>query len=703
MRTKRLWHGVFSACIGMLVFCVFGAGGVNEKVEAISWSWKSRHLSSPSIHSSKIKIILLDQASLVWGAQNDLSWPWPRQVHNPLIKFCKESGAKAIGFDVVFTEESNIVNDDLMFGQEIKEYGHVAMATFLHKENKGQGPRESLERHSLLPFAWPDVPKSIHSKGIALPVPEIAKSSRLLGHVTNVADEDGMTRRVRPFHLYEGHLFPLLGLSTYLVGQEVKDEHLVVGDKEKLSMLGKNLPIDSLGRVLLKFSGKDFPYETYPAHQVITTYEGINEDKRLNLDKNIFEDCYVLFGHNALGLKDSVLLPNRSSPTSGVYVHAVALDNYLSDNFMQEVPRSVVLLTTVVLCLLLGWLSSYVFDVKKIVLTVLSLFVIPLGLGVLAYHMNYWWPDTQLCLVLLATFGSAQVFNYVREGNQKRIIKRAFEHYLHKDVISELIEDPSKLLLGGTSKEMTILFSDIQGFSAISEKITPHDLALFMKRYLTELTDIILDEGGCLDKYIGDAIVAFWNAPLDQEDHALRACRAAIRCQKRLKELEKEFIETVGCEIVTRIGLHTGEVKVGNFGSSTRFDYTFLGDAGNLASRLEGANKFFGTHILISEETKKSKGQQGDFRMVGRIRVKGRETPVVVYEPLIFESQLGAEDLRNYKRAMSFLDVSDWEKAYALFSEIKGDVLSQKYAQKCRALFGTSESSWDGIWTLKEK
>ena len=221
----------------------------------------------------------------------------------------------------------------------------------------------------------------------------------------------------------------------------------------------------------------------------------------------------------------------------------------------------------------------------------------------------------------------AVILNYATEGRKKAFIKKAFRHYLSPAVIERILEDPSQLKLGGERKELTILFSDLEGFTTISEKLDPENLTSLLNLVLSDMTEIILDEGGTLDKYEGDAIIAFWNAPIDQPDHAERACRAALKCQQKIRERQEEYSSKAGAPIRMRIGINTGAVVVGNMGSAKRFDYTVLGDAANLASRLEGANKFFGTRIMVSEQTWKKTSGRFAGRRLGLVRVAGEAGP----------------------------------------------------------------------------
>ena len=232
----------------------------------------------------------------------------------------------------------------------------------------------------------------------------------------------------------------------------------------------------------------------------------------------------------------------------------------------------------------------------------------------------------------------------------------------------------------------------------------PEDLTKLLNDYLTDMTDIILEEGGTLDKYEGDAIIAFWNAPLTQPDHARRAVRAAVRCQQKLAERRAEFEERTGAVLKMRIGLNTGPVVVGNMGSRERFDYTVLGDAANLASRLEGANKALGTYLMIAEATWALAGGAFPGRELGQLRVVGRKTPVRVYEATGLEGAAAASAESAFEAALAQARAGQWAAAAEAFTALGDEAAAQTYAARCRALAAEgSDAAWDGIWNLTEK
>ncbi|HZE22130.1 MAG TPA: adenylate/guanylate cyclase domain-containing protein, partial [Desulfobaccales bacterium] len=275
-----------------------------------------------------------------------------------------------------------------------------------------------------------------------------------------------------------------------------------------------------------------------------------------------------------------------------------------------------------------------------------------LGLGYLAvvaaaFHFS-WWADPVLPGVALAlSFGLAAAFSYGTEGRQKLYIRRMFGQYMSDAVINHLLEHPEKLQLGGERRRVTLFFSDLAGFTTISERLIPETVVSLLNDYLSRMTEIILAEQGTVDKFEGDAIMAFWGAPLDQEDQAQRACRAALRQQAALAELNQHFTGLDLPPLSMRIGLHTGDAIVGNLGSEKRFDYTVIGDTVNLASRLEGLNKFYGSRVMASEATVTACAGTVEFRELDLVAVKGKEQAVRVFEVLGLAGELAPEIIRR--------------------------------------------------------
>lgn len=308
------------------------------------------------------------------------------------------------------------------------------------------------------------------------------------------------------------------------------------------------------------------------------------------------------------------------------------------------------------------------------------------------------WEPEMLRLTVVRALESQQL------SKDKQLVTTALSQYVSSKVVEQIMLDPARLQLGGERKTLSIFFSDLEGFSRLAERMEPEPLTALLNDYLTEMSNIILDEGGTLDKYQGDGIVAFWNAPLDQPDHAACACRAALRCQQRSAERAEEFTARAGGVLKTRIGLHTGEVIVGNIGSKVRFDYSILGDAANLASRLENANKLFGTSIMASEATwLQAISASDEFigREIGIIKVMGRHTSVKVFELHNQTDPITPPDFTIYQDALKLCRAGLWADAETLFSAMPDDPVCRAYSRQCRK--AKVVGGWDGVWLMDSK
>jgi adenylate cyclase len=298
---------------------------------------------------------------------------------------------------------------------------------------------------------------------------------------------------------------------------------------------------------------------------------------------------------------------------------------------------------------------------------------------------------------------AAALWQFQLEGRQHRFIRHAFRQYISPEVIERIVADPKMLQLGGERRTLTILFSDIQGFTGISERLAPDALVQFLNRFLSEMSDIILKAGGTLDKYQGDAVIAFWNAPLEVAHHEQRAVDAALECQRRLQQLAPEFERDFGISVRMRVGIHTGSVSVGNFGSKQRFNYTMIGDAANVASRLEGVNKVFGTSIIVSDSTRRGVSDGTTLRRLGAVKVVGRQEPIEIFQPLdVVRDAALVKLLPTYHDALRLFEEGRLDEALREFQRLPDDPVSRAY---CGRLERQQSSGWSGesVWDVKEK
>lgn len=708
----KLRRHLLAALIGVASWAILrlaGSTAMIERLENVTWDWRARWTARRSHATDQIRVVLLDQASLDWARREmRLPWPWPREVYAPILDFCRRAGARAVGLDLVFTEPSVAgVADDEALGAALARNARVAAALYVGGLGEGDAtswPADfdaSIYASDSQAGRWSNMWISTHA---AWPIPEVATNATLLGSVSDAGDSDGVFRRIRPFRVFDGRLVPMLGLALRMLELEAEGSRPSIQLGASGIQIGPHeIPLDQAGRARLRFRGPSGTHRAFSAAAVIQSELRLAEGGEPTVDPAEFRDRYVLVGASAPALLDL-----RPTPLSRVYpgveIHATALDNLLSGDFLRPLPSLATDLVACLLCVLLAIVAGTAARAWQLGLVFTAAVGIPLGAAVSLAAVGRAAPAAWPSLAsLVATIGAA-LWNYSTEGRQKAFIQRAFRHYLGAQVIEQLLADPSRLRLGGEKRTLTIFFSDIEKFSSFSERLDPPELTRLLNDYLTAMGRVILDHGGYVDKYIGDAIVAFWNAPLEQPDHARRAVSAALECQRILAARRDEWAAAFGAQIHMRIGLNTGEAVVGNMGSEERFNYTVLGDAANLASRLEGANKFFGTYTMVSDPVRQAAGDDFVWRRLGRIRVVGRTTPVTVWEPLGVGSSAMPDWLTDYESAVRLLEEGRIQEAVTEFERLgQFDAVSRRHAERCRQLAQSPSASWDGIWTLESK
>jgi adenylate cyclase len=689
--------------------------GLLDSFEGRTWDWRVRLLAHPGPASDRIALIVLDQASLDWGQQvNGLSWPWPRETYAVVADFCRRAGAKALAFDVFYTEPSSYgVYDDQAFGAALAGYGRAAVAMFL---GRTQGTAESWPEGSpqpALPAAGPQQGLSARLAGelsvprATFPIPEIANSARVLANTNLTPDKtDGVYRRAQLFNLFDRRVVPSMALGAWLAGEQGSGESPSLrADRGRVQVNDLGAPVDGLGRALLRFRGPTLTHRAYSAAEVLQSELALREGGTPKLDPEVLRDRYVFFGFTAPGLFDL-----RPSPVQGAYpgveIHATMLDNLLSGDFLRPLPWAAAAALTLLLAAAAGLAASLASGAGRSALAYALFLPLAPALSLGAYALGWWLPLVAAELATVVSLAGSSLVNYATEGRQKRYIKNAFQQYLSPAVIEQLIAHPERLKLGGERRELSIYFSDLQGFTTLSEMLTPEELTALLNEYLSAMTDIIQEEGGTIDKYEGDAIIAFWNAPLEQSDHALRAVRAALRCQASLAALRPGFRERVGRDLFMRIGLNSGPAVVGNMGSRTRFDYTMLGDAVNLAARLEGVNKQFRTYTMVSLATVQKLGGAFPVRELARVAVVGRKEPVTVYEPFFPEPFAAARPLlEGFAEGLQAFYAGRFARAAELFGRTAGeDPPAAAYQEKCRELAASPPpGDWNGVWVMSSK
>ncbi len=419
-----------------------------------------------------------------------------------------------------------------------------------------------------------------------------------------------------------------------------------------------------------------------------------------------FEGKFVLLGATAPDLHDNYFVPTSDGVAmSGVEIHANILQNLILGNFLESQGKAGVL----IFVLIAGIFGMFLISRLKIY------YAIPLALGIITlysligimlfskfnYLINFFYFPVSLLVFTGAGFG----VNYLEQKKQTAHLTDAFGKYISKDLLREIITHQKELKLGGAKRTITIFFSDVRDFTTISERLRPEELVHLLNQYLTEMTKIILANNGTVDKFIGDAVMAFWNAPLVEERHAQLACKTAVEQLNALGSLREKWRKEKLPEIGIGVGIHTGEAIIGNMGSEDRFDYTAMGDTINLGSRLEGLTKQYGVSIIISEATYKIVKDEFKCRKLDAVKVKGKKISVVIYELC---AEYDKKFVSKYENALKLYLSRKFRQALKEFDSAlkmkKDDKSCNLFIERCKAFIKTHPpKNWDGAWEFKTK
>ncbi len=715
---RKLTAALVIGALAALLAWAFNQTNWLDPFEDITWDRRQIAFAQPVGRDVPIRLILLDEQSLDWAKGGmGIPWPWPYELYTPIFQFCRDSGAKAIAFDVQFYDAGRYgPSDDRKLCEMVAAGKDVALAVV-----PGQDPAgitawpETLERPNL---NVPGFEEYIATHGIDDLVTErcrfsfeqLSQSAAMLGHVTPFELDAGqgksqVVRCVRPLLRFDGQNIPSLGLAAYLIGEDATDTLRI--ENNVLHVGDHSIPLGSGGHALLRYrkplmANNDHLYRSYSAAAVIQSHLRVLAGEEPTIKPEEFKDCYVFFGFSSPGLYD--IKPTPVTPLSpGVEMHATLLDSLINSGYLAESSWYSVWLFTFFVSILAAacvlWVSGWV----RVTIVYVLFLPIPALVGSVLFINNAAWPIIWPMLGVSVALVGATIFDLATEGRRRAFIKRAFGHYLSPAVIEKVLADPTLLKLGGERREVTVMFIDLEGFTSMAEKLEPDQVSGLLNEYLSRMSEAILEEDGTVDKFEGDAVMAFWNAPLDQPDHALRACRAALKCKEKVVGLRRLWFEKTGKEPRIRIGIHSGECIVGNMGAKQRFDYTVLGDTANLASRLEGVNKVFGTTILVSSQTWEEVGDALAGRGIARVLVAGRKEPVIVIEPYGTDPNVPHSTGEAFDEALSFCEQGRYVDAMHRFHKLSQDPVSRIYAEHLAEILKMPEPAWDGIWHLTSK
>jgi len=584
-----------------------------------------------------IQIVFMgDESTKVLG-----KWPWRRRYHAALIHALSQYRPRVIGYDVLFTEPAtDFPEDDRFLVQATQKAGNLYYPFFFTMEEKKEGKGEkghqiNIEKFTL-DYQIREEDHFLQASEATFPIIELAANMRGTGFANVRPDMDGTTRRVPLVMEYQGRLYPSLSLqlvSDYL-GVEKNNIRVIPGRYIELkgSRLGNiKIPVDKEGQMLVNYPGGIVSLWTSDFVQVLQSYKQaeIGEEPIIRLSD--FKDKIVLVGLTATGSADLRAIPFAPLyPQVGVL--ASTINSILNQDFLIPVSRGTNVLLFFVMGIIMGISIPFMRPLKG------ALFAFSLLIAYLLLAF-YSFSQKSLCLTVVYpgttvffSYLSIIIYKYATEEKEKKRIKSIFQRYVSSQVVEELLESPDRIVLGGRRREVTILFADIRNFTSIASHMAPEEVVSILNEFFTMITEVIFKYDGTLDKYIGDAVMAIYGAPIKEENHAEKALRAALEMQERMELLGRRLLE-LGIEpIKIGIGINTGEAVIGNIGSLQRMEYTAIGDSVNLASRLEEVAK--SDQILISESTYQVVKGIVKVRVLEPMAIAGKAELIQVYEVL---------------------------------------------------------------------
>ena len=680
-------------------------------------------------------------------------WPWPRTTIARLVTQLKKGGAKAVGFDIVFSEQdintnlktidalsaemkksgvsdAGVINllrrkragadTDAILSAAIKKAENVTLGYFFHFPRKASdkelehvtaekiaenAARIENSRYAMINSTTgkPSVAYLPHAFAPEANISVLSKVAQNSGYFNMLPDGDGSYRWSPLVIAFQNNYyaslavslvqayydFPALALNLEPYGAK----SIVIGDIE--------VPTKESGQLLINYLG---PPRTFPHYSISEILSG-------KIPPDTFRDKIVLVGATAVGIYDLRVTP-FSSTFPGVEIHATVIDNILHQNFLihSSLIRFFDICAIIIFGLIIGLLIPRLRPVTGMIVAFVMIAAFVVMNFFAFFKFNTWLNLVYPVLTMATIYLGITIYHYFKEEREKKKIRGAFQYYLTASVINEMLKDPDKLKLGGDKKDLTVLFSDIRGFTTISEKLTPEELVRLLNEYLTTMTNQVFQYEGLLDKYMGDAIMAVFGAPLDQPDHARRACLTALAMMKELHKLQEKWRAEGRPAFDIGVGVNSGDMVVGNMGSEMRFDYTVMGDMVNLGSRLEGTNKEYGTNIIISEFTYEKVKDAMCCRELDGVRVKGKIKPVKIYE-LLGEKQdePNFKDLmEGFAKGLALYREGKWDEAIAAFQSVLAfrpdDYPSKMYVERCKNLKENPPAQpWDGVFVMTKK
>lgn len=719
----------------------------------------------PQPPKNKIIIVEVDNDSIEKYGR----WPWHRNHTADLIQNILDAGAKHVALDMVFSEPDKRVDERLenylkeqKITADLKTFetdlnletilsfnpGKVTLGWMTPKHCQPaffiNDPESCPVDDKENTYAPEDMAKfAIRNMKVSRPldlrrlplayVPAILPNLEMYNNAASYAgfldafpDPDGYIRRT-PLVLMgaDGRLYPSVDLAT---AAAVMDEEVevVLNDRQTIESMrfvksNRPIPVSPLGMMEVNFRGKEASFQYVKAVEIMSEEKDVrlivNRELASVSKKDLLKDAIVFVGLTAVGVFEMRAFPFDSN-TPGVEGHTNILDNLLAGDMLRHGDGSTGTLWIFFFMTIGALLFAYGVERLESV-PALLLFVAVMGGAAfidqkILFESNVNWNTSLFGIELTTLFLLTFAGKYILEEKNKKEIRNAFGKYVSPAIIESVMKDPTKLTVGGEKRDLTIVFSDIRSFTTFSEKMDAKELSNFLNDYLGRMTDIVFETEGTLDKYIGDAVMAFWGAPLDQPRHAVNACKAAIQMQQQLRKLRPYFKEKYDIEVNVGIGINSGTVSVGNMGSDRIFEYTVIGDHVNLASRLEGLTKDYHSAILTTRGTLDLITHVGEplppYRVLDFVKVKGKKVAVELIQ--LLDVEFSKEGLDTFREARDLYTQQKWDEAIVKFQASakkladgeKEDEMSNEFIERCKEFkINPPGADWDGAWVMKTK
>lgn len=638
-----------------------------EAFEAKTYDLRFRDMRGAIELEPSIAIIAIDDKSIAELGR----YPWPRNQYARLLDRLKAAQAKVVLFDAFFPEREDLLNDQA-FASATKRSGNVVLAALFELEKDQQ------------------------AKSVIRSLPEIERAAAGVGQINLLPDDDGVNRRTPLLIDWEGKQIPSLGMvaAMFALGEkkfESNDFEITLGSRL--------IPIGENSSMWVNFTGPPGGYPRYSFSYVV--------NGRIPAEK--LKGKVLFVGATAPGIYDMRVTPFNGN-TPGVEIHATVADNIISDRFIRQ--GGLEALVDIFFILVMGMFAYFLTTRLRLYGAIPATALLLSGyiwFANVMFESGHWiniiYPTLSAILALLVG-GS---FRYLVLERSARAMRSMFSSYLSPKLVARLEKDPDAAKIGGDTKVVTVLFTDIKSFTTFSENHPPQEVVSRLNEYLGAMVQVIEQHDGTIDKFIGDAIMAYWGAPLSQPDHANLAVQCLLAMAQRLDELKSKWVSEGKEAFSIRGGIQSGEVVAGNVGfAGKKMEYTVIGDTVNLASRLEGTAKYYGINYLVGENTYQLTRATCRYRELDKIRVVGKQLPVTIYEPQAKSNGLSDKQIEVFHSALVLYRARKWEDAklafQGLLAEMPLDTPSKLYVERCEYFVeNPPPENWDGVFNRSEK